>query len=115
MAKPTVVFLHYEWVEHRIGMVGPSADRRGKGYFVYSRSAKAGIKDPDEIKANGASARVSPANKWEAVKQTNVEPDPKSVMPDEVERGQGVAGGGWDAEGSSGSDNDKDKDSDKDK
>ena len=107
--------LHYEWVEHRIGMVGPSADRHGKGYFVYSRPAKTGAKDPDEIHGQWGLGENESGNKWDAVKQTNVEPDPKSVMPDEVERGQGVAGGGWDAEGGSGSDSDKDKDKDSDK
>jgi len=112
--KADGALLHYEWVEHRIGMVGPSADRRGKGYFVYSRPAKAGIKDPDEIHGQWGLGDAESGNKWDAVKQTNMEPDPKSVMPDEVERGQGVAGGGWDAEGSSGSDSDKDKDKDKD-
>ena len=92
-------------------MVGPSADRHGKGYFVYTRPAKAGSKDPDEIHGQWGLGENESGNKWDAVKQTNMEPDPKSVMPDEVERGAGVSGGGWDE--SSGSAGEKSDDSEK--
>jgi hypothetical protein len=94
--KTDGALLKYEWVEHRIGMVGPSADRKGKGYFVYTRVRKEGAKDPDEIHGQWGLGDNSTGNKWDAVKQTNVEPDPKSVMPDEVERGTAVTSGGWD-------------------
>jgi len=86
----------YTWTEHRIGMVGPSADKKGHGYFVYSRPDKGTGKDPDEIHGQWGLGDSQSGNKWDAIKQTNVEPDPKSVMPDEVERGAGVSGGGWD-------------------
>jgi hypothetical protein len=90
----------YEWVEHKIGMVGPSADRKGKGYFVYTRPEKGTSgKDPDEIKGQWGLGDKSSGNKWDAIKQTNVDPDPKSVMPDEVERGPAINGGGWDEGG----------------
>lgn len=88
--------LRYEWTEHKIGMVGPSATRSGKGYFVYSRPKNEGTKDPDEIRGEWGLGANNTGNKWDAVKQTNVEPDPKSVMPDEVERGPAVTGGDWD-------------------
>jgi len=104
--------LKYEWTEHRIGMVGPSADKKGKGYFVYSRPNRGNAKDPDEIKGQWGLGKNETGNKWEAIKQTNVEPDPKSVMPDEVERGAGVSGGGWD-EGSGKTEDDKGDDSEK--
>ena len=104
--------LHYEWAEHRIGMVGPSADRKGKGYFVYTRPNRT-AKDPDEIHGQWGLGENESGNKWDAIKQTNMEPDPKSVMPDEVERGAGVSGGGWDDSGSSGSGGEKSDDSDK--
>jgi len=34
--KVTGNLLKYEWKEHRIGMVGPSATRTGRGYFSYT-------------------------------------------------------------------------------
>ena len=93
----------YEWVEHKIGMVGPSADRKGHGYFVYVRPEKGTSgKDPDEIKGQWGLGDKASGNKWDAIKQTNVEPDPKSVTPDEVERGPAINGGGWDEGGGEG-------------
>lgn len=109
--KADGALLKYEWVEHRIGMVGPSADKKGKGYFVYLRPNKGTGKDPDEIKGQWGLGDSESGNKWEAVKQTNVEPDPKAVMPDEVERGApSVSGGGWDeGSGAEGEKGDSDK------
>ncbi len=104
----------YEWIEHKIGMVGPSAIRTGKGYFVYTRPENRGSKDPDEIHGQWGLGNNSNGNKWDAIKQTNLEPDPKSVMPDEVERGPAINGGGWDEGGgeSGGAEGEKKKDSD---
>src|SRR5512142_2360042 len=34
--KVTGDLLKYEWKEHKIGMVGPSATRSGRGYFLYT-------------------------------------------------------------------------------
>jgi hypothetical protein len=84
--------LRYEWIEHKIGMVGPSASSKGKGYFKYVPSEN-GV-DPDEIKGEWGLGEKEAGNTWDAVKQRNVQPDPSSVAPDELERrGQG---GGWD-------------------
>jgi hypothetical protein len=88
--------MHYEWVEHRIGMVGPSADTRGKGYFVYRDSSVE--KDPDYIEGERGLKDDELGQKWKAIKQANVVPDLDSVMPDEVEQ-RGVEGGGWDDSG----------------
>lgn len=85
----------YEWVEHKIGMVGPSATSSGKGYFRYVRP-KNGV-DPDEIVGEWGLNESNAGNEWKAVKQANMQPDPASVMPDEYETtGQG---GGWDDTG----------------
>jgi hypothetical protein len=89
--------LRYEWTEHKIGMVGPSATSKGKGYFKYVPSEN-GV-DPDQIKGEWGLGEKEAGNSWEAVKQRNVTPDPDSVSPDELER-RGV-GGGWDDEGGS--------------
>jgi hypothetical protein len=103
--------LKYEWIEHKIGMVGPSATRSGHGYFVYTRPKGGGQKDPDEIHGQWGLGDNSNGNKWDAIKQTNLEPDPKSVMPDEVERGPAITGGDWDGESGAG-EGEKKKDSD---
>ncbi len=87
--------LRYEWIEHKIGMVGPSASSKGKGYFKYMPSEN-GV-DPDQIKGEWGLNEKEAGNTWDAVKQRNVQPDPSSVAPDELERrGQG---GGWDDDG----------------
>jgi hypothetical protein len=104
--------LRYEWVEHRIGMVGPSADRTGHGYFKYTRKASEGnVKDPDEIKGEWGLADSETGNSWKATRQTNVEPELKSVKPDEVESAQPVQAGGWDS-GSGKKEGSGDKDED---
>ena len=87
--------LRYEWTEHKIGMVGPTATSKGRGYFKYIPSPN-GI-DPDEIKGQWGLGEDDAGNTWEATKQRNQRPDPDAVMPDELE-GRGV-GGGWDGEG----------------
>ncbi len=88
----------YEWTEHKIGMVGPSGTRSGHGYFRYVPSKVSDIKDPDQIHGEWGLGESDAGNDWKAVKQPNVEPDPKSVQPDEVESGTpAVSGGGWDS------------------
>jgi hypothetical protein len=84
--------LRYEWTEHKIGMVGPSASTKGRGYFKYKGSPN-GI-DPDEIIGEWGMGDEDAGYTWSAVKQKNMRPDPDSVAPDELER-RGV-GGGWD-------------------
>lgn len=89
--KVTGDLLKFEWKEHRIGMVGPTATRSGRGYFKYT------VPKADEahvIKGEWGLGTDETGMKWEGVKQLNRKPDPNSVMPDEIEgRGQG---GGWD-------------------
>ena len=89
--------LRFEWVEHRIGMVGPSADRSGHGYFRYVRKRTETTKDPDEIQGEWGLGEKETGNAWKATRQTNLEPEPKSVKPDEVESAGSVPAGGWDS------------------
>ena len=100
--------LKYEWSEHTIGAIGAGADRSGKGVFLYAIPKE---NEPHEIKGEWGLGENECCGKWEAVKQMNMEPDPKSVRPDEIE-GR-VSGGGWDdeegggeGEGDSGGDED---------
>ncbi len=100
--------LHYEWSEHTIGAIGAGADRSGKGVFLYKIPKE---NEPHEIVGQWGLGDNECCGKWDAVKQMNMEPDPKSVRPDEIE-GR-VSGGGWDDDGS-GSDEDMDSGDDSD-
>ncbi len=86
--------LKFEWAEHKIGMIGPSAKSSGKGYFRYVRPENG---DPDQIVGEwGLHDRMS-GNPWEAVKQRNMTANPDSVMPDEVEGRFEGGDEGWDS------------------
>jgi hypothetical protein len=110
----------YKWTQHRIGMVGPSANKSGKGYFVYRVPDQ---KESHVIEGERGNGDDETGEKWKGIKQTNLAPDPKSVRPDEIEGHMNA--GGWDTEGGgtpaeggedSGGSGDSDKDSgDKDK
>jgi hypothetical protein len=92
--KVTGNLLKYEWKEHRIGMVGPSATRTGRGYFVYTEPK---VGEAHEVHGEWGLGMDETGMKWTGVKQANMKPDPDSVMPDEVE-GR-MTGGGWDEGG----------------
>jgi hypothetical protein len=85
--------LKFEWTEHTIGAIGANADSSGKGVFLYKIPNEG---EPHEIEGQWGLGDNSCCSKWDAVKQMNMEPDPKSVRPDEIE-GR-VSGGGWDDE-----------------
>lgn len=76
VAKGNVV--HYQWKEHRIGMVGASATTKGKGYFVYTKNAD-GIA---EIKGEFGMNDSELGSAWNNVKQARMEPDLKSIGGD---------------------------------
>jgi hypothetical protein len=87
--------LRYDWTEHKIGLVGPSATSQGKGYFKYIKPAN-GV-DPDEIRGEWGLGDSQFGNPWTATRQNNVQPDPNSIKPDELE-GR-FSGGDWDDSG----------------
>jgi hypothetical protein len=91
--------LRYEWTEHTVGMVGPEAKRSGKGYFRYV-APKEG--EAHELRGQWGLGADELGQTWDAVKQLNMQPDPDSVRPDEIE-GR-VEAGGWDDEGGGGED-----------
>lgn len=97
--------LKYEWTEHTIGAIGAQADRSGKGVFLYKIPNEG---EPHELAGEWGLGDNECCGKWDAVKQMNMEPDPKSVRPDEIE-GR-VSGGGWDDDGSGGGDEGADED-----
>ncbi len=87
--------MRYEWTEHTIGMIGPSATRKGKGYFQYIEVKKG---EAHELRGQWGLDEDEAGNTWDALKQRNMVPNLKDVRPDEIE-GR-VTGGGWDAQGS---------------
>lgn len=82
----------YEWTEHRIGIVGPAATSTGKGYFKYV--VPEGDNVDHEIHGEWGMDQNEAGYHWNAVKQRNMKPDPKSVMPDETQTS--LEGGDWD-------------------
>ncbi|HEY2409790.1 MAG TPA: hypothetical protein VGI10_27480 [Polyangiaceae bacterium] len=99
--------LRYEWTQHKIGQIGGGANSKGKGYFVY-QPIKEG--EAQTIAGEWGLNDSDAGNKWDAVKQKNMEPNPKSVKPDEIEGRMNA--GGWDKDESSGDDDKKKKDDD---
>jgi hypothetical protein len=85
--------MHFEWIEHTIGAVGPSSNKSGKGYFKYKRPPGDNVDDTiaGEI-GRGADEVGEP---WDAIKQRNLPPDLNSIG------GTGamdIGGGEWDSE-----------------
>ena len=76
---------HFEWTEHKIGMIGPSANTKGKGYFVYKRPAGENV--DDTLKGEWGLNVREVGNDWDCVKQRQLSPDLKSIG------GQAEAGG----------------------
>jgi len=76
--------LKYQWLEHRIGMIGPGSTSEGRGYFKYYVPADENANH--EIKGEWGLDKTEIGNPWVAVRQRNMLPDPNSVQPDETER-----------------------------
>jgi hypothetical protein len=89
--------LRYTWTQHKIGMVGKEAETSGKGYFRYTIPKEG---EAHKIVGEWGLGESDAGNSWEAVKQTNMQPNLNAVKPDEIE-GK-VNAGGWD-EGDKGS------------
>lgn len=79
----------YEWTEHKIGIVGPNATSTGHGFFKYTVPNPG---EPHVIKGQWGLGEVEVGHTWDALKQVNQEPDPKSVRPNEFESKSGVEG-----------------------
>lgn len=98
--------LKYTWQERMIGAVGADANRKGSGYFVYT-IPNAG--EAHEIVGEWGLGDENAGNEWRAVKQKNMQPNPASVKPDEIE-GRVTGVDSWD-EGAEGSGDGENKDS----
>lgn len=84
--------VHFTWKEHKIGMVGPSADSHGKGVFVY----KIGANSIPELDGSYGVDENEVGSTWNQIKQKNMKPDLASIpgRPD-LAVPVGGAGGKW--------------------
>ena len=67
--------VHYTWKEHMAGMVGPSAEQKGKGYFIYKMNSD----DQAELKGEYGNNAAEVGSRWDCKKQQRMEPDLKSI------------------------------------
>jgi hypothetical protein len=81
--------LRYTWIERKIGVVGPSAESEGKGYFKYTLGKEG---EAHELEGEWGLGDNEMGHSWDCIKQTNQEPDPKSVRPNEMESRVGASG-----------------------
>lgn len=77
--------LHYTWKEHKVGMIGPAATTRGRGYFVYSVNDQNIGELDGEFGLNDSEVGSS----WKNVKQANQAPDLQSIGGDAEALGPG--------------------------
>jgi hypothetical protein len=70
--------LHFTWKEHKYGLVGPSAEQKGKGVFVY----KIGSNKIAELDGQFGLGDDEVGSDWHNVKQQNVKPDLQSINGD---------------------------------
>ena len=68
----------FDWVEHTIGLVGPSSKRTGKGYFRYNRPEGDNVDDRLLGEWGFDDAEIG-GGEWDSIKQRNRVPDLKSV------------------------------------
>ena len=82
--------LHFQWSERRYGMVGPSAETKGRGYFVY----KIGKESIAELDGQYGMDQDEIGSEWHCVKQQHQQPNLNSITGD-VPGGVEHQGGGF--------------------
>ncbi len=81
--------LRFSWTEHKIGALGPNSITKGKGYFLYKVPNP---KEAHELEGEWGLGDDEVGHNWDCVKQKNMEADPKSVRPNELESNVGAVG-----------------------
>jgi hypothetical protein len=71
--------LHFQWKEHKYGLVGPAAEQHGKGVFVLKMGSSNKIAELDGQFGLGDDEVGSD---WHNIKQQNVKPDLSSISGD---------------------------------
>ena len=69
--------MRFSWTEHQYGAIGPSADVKGTGVFVYKMGESA-----PELDGQYALENSDSVGQWHCVKQLNVKPDINSISGD---------------------------------
>lgn len=70
--------LHFSWTEHKYGAIGPSADVKGMGVFVYTP----GQNKIAELDGKYALEDSKEIGDWHCVKQVGLKPDLASITGD---------------------------------
>jgi hypothetical protein len=81
--------IHFTWKEHKYGLVGPAAESRGKGYFVY----KMGAEKIAELDGQFGIGSDETGADWHNIKQVRMKPDMNSIKGDST--GQPAAKDSW--------------------
>ncbi|MBI4955531.1 MAG: hypothetical protein HY908_26150 [Myxococcales bacterium] len=84
--------LKFDWREIPYGLVTATSEKRGKGYFVYTRPPGDNIDDTFKGEVGKNDDEVGTT--WDAIKQRNVKPDIGSIGNASAED---VGGGDWDS------------------
>jgi hypothetical protein len=84
--------LRFTWKEHKVGMVGASADTEGKGYFLYGVN-KDGL---GELKGEYGLGGSEVGSRWDGLKQKDVKPNLKEIGGDAPGIATPGATKGWD-------------------
>jgi len=79
--------IRFDFAEHKVGMVGPSATTKGKGYFRYVRPEGENLDDRLKGEWGFDDAEVG-GGEWDGIKQRNQKPDLSSIQG-EAESGVG--------------------------
>lgn len=66
---------HYTWKNHTIGLVGPAADRKGRGYFVYKLDKEGRPVIEGQFGLDDAEV----GSDWTSMKQPRLTADLKSI------------------------------------
>jgi hypothetical protein len=82
--------MHFAWKEHQYGAVGPSADIKGTGVFVYKMGESA-----PELDGQYALDDSNSVGQWHCVKQLNVKPDLNSISGDNPAESTTPGGDQW--------------------
>jgi hypothetical protein len=70
--------VHFQWKEHKYGLVGPAAEQHGKGVFVY----KIGENKIGELDGVYGLNDDEVGSEWHNIKQQNLKPDLGSINGD---------------------------------
>lgn len=70
--------LHFQWKEHKYGLVGAAAESRGRGVFVF----KPGANKIPELDGQFGVNEDEVGSEWHNIKQMNMKPDLNSISGD---------------------------------